>query len=99
MKLRDLLAYDDIVIQCHDNPDADTLACGYAVYRYLCSQGKKPRLIYGGSNRIRKSNLVMFVEDLQIPIEHVDRLEEPELRLTVDCQYTGGRSHACRDNS
>lgn len=90
MKLRDLLAYDDIVIQCHDNPDADTLACGYAVYRYLCSQGKKPRLIYGGSNRIRKSNLVMFVEDLQIPIEHVDRLEEPELLLTVDCQYTGG---------
>ena len=25
MKLSDLLAYDDIVIQCHDNPDSDAL--------------------------------------------------------------------------
>lgn len=90
MKLRDLLAFEDIVIQCHDNPDADALACGYAVYRYLTSHGKKPRLIYGGSNYIRKSNLVMLVSDLEIPIEHVDELAPPELLLTVDCQYQGG---------
>ena len=26
MKLSELLSYQDIVIQCHDNPDADALA-------------------------------------------------------------------------
>ena len=29
MKLSELLAYDNIVIQCHDNPDADTIARGF----------------------------------------------------------------------
>lgn len=90
MKLEELLKYDEIVIQCHDNPDADALACGFAVYRYLESRGKRPRLIYGGRNYIRKSNLVMLIRDLEIPIEHVDELEAPELLVTVDCQYTGG---------
>ena len=31
MKLSELLKYDDIVIQCHDNPDADALSSGYAL--------------------------------------------------------------------
>lgn len=92
MKLRDLLEYNEIVVQCHDNPDADSLACGYGVYRYLSSMGKKPRLIYGGRNCIRKSNLVMLVKDLGIPIEHVDELKEPELLVMVDCQYMGGNA-------
>ena len=52
MKLSELLAYDNIVIQCHDNPDADTIACGFGVYLYLKSKGKEPRLIYGGQNVI-----------------------------------------------
>ena len=60
MKLSELLAYDNIVIQCHDNPDADTIACGFGVYLYLKSKGKEPRLIYGGQNVIRKTNLVML---------------------------------------
>lgn len=90
MRLKDLLAYDDIVIQCHDNPDADALASGFAVYRYLVSMGKHPTLIYGGVRHIRKSNLVMMVNDLDIPITHVERLDMPELLVTVDCQYTGG---------
>ena len=55
MKLSELLAYDNIVIQCHDNPDADTIACGFGVYLYLKSKGKEPRLIYGGQNVIRKN--------------------------------------------
>lgn len=90
MKLEELLAYDDIVIQCHDNPDADSLASGFGLYRYLVSCGKRPRLIYGGRNRIRKSNLLMLIKDLEIPVEHVETLSEPELLVTVDCQYNGG---------
>ena len=32
MKLSDLAAYNPITVQCHDNPDADALASGYALY-------------------------------------------------------------------
>lgn len=92
MRLRDLLEYDDIVIQCHDNPDADTIACGFALYVYLKENGKNPQMIYGGRNVIRKANLVMIVEDLCIPIRHVETLEAPELLVMVDCQYQGGNT-------
>lgn len=93
MKLSDLLKYDPIVVQCHDNPDADAIASGYAVYTYLKMQGKQVRLVYGGRNIIRKSNLVMMVKELEIPIENVRHTsaEEPaELLVTVDCQYGEG---------
>lgn len=90
MRLRDLLAYDNIVIQCHDNPDADSLASGFAVYRYLTGMGKTPAFVYGGARRIRKSNLVQMVDDLNIPIAHAESLDTPDLLVTVDCQYSGG---------
>ena len=90
MRLRELLAYDSIVVQCHDNPDADALASGYGVYTYLKGQGKNVRFIYGGRYNIQKSNLVLMVTELKIPIEHVDTLEAPELLVTVDCQYGEG---------
>lgn len=90
MKLHDLLAYDNIVVQCHDNPDADALASGFAVYLYLKENGKNVSLIYGGRTVIRKSNLVFMVKELQIPISYVETLEPPELLVTVDCQYGGG---------
>ena len=32
MRLKDLLSFNDIVIQCHDNPDADALGSGYALF-------------------------------------------------------------------
>lgn len=93
MKLRDLLDFNNITIQCHDNPDADAIASGYAVYTYLKEQGKNVRLVYGGRNVIRKSNLVTMIRELDIPVEHVRNMEneEPaELLLTVDCQYGEG---------
>ena len=88
MKLSDLLQYDDIVVQCHDNPDADAVASGFGLWRYFTSHGKRVRFIYGGHDAIQKANLVNMVEKLQIPIEHVEALPEiPELLVTVDCQY------------
>lgn len=92
MRLRDLLNYNKIVIQCHDNPDADAIACGFAVYLYLKEYGKEVSLIYGGRNHIRKTNLVMMIQDLEIPIAHVEHLESPELLVMVDCQYGGGNA-------
>ena len=87
MKLQDLLKYDEIVIQCHDNPDADALASGYGVYTYLQEHGKNARLIYAGNNPIQKANLVMMTMALEIPVEHVESLDKPQLLVTVDCQY------------
>ncbi len=87
MELKTLLQFDSIVIQCHNDPDADAVASGFGIWSYLCANGKNPRLVYGGRNPIRKSNLVRMVERLEIPVEHVHGLEEePELLLTVDCQ-------------
>ena len=93
MRLRDLLEFNHIVIQCHDHPDADAIASGYAVYTYLKEHGKDVRLVYGGRSVIRKSNLVTMVRELDIPIEHVRNMEREtpaELLVTVDCQYGEG---------
>lgn len=87
MRLEELLRFDDIVIQCHDDPDADAIASGYGVLTYLRQKGKNASLIYGGKNKIQKSNLVLMVELLHIPIEYVTELDRvPQLLLTVDCR-------------
>ena len=90
MRLHDLLKFNDIVIQCHDNPDADAIASGFAVYCYLKANNKDVKLIYSGRNTIRKSNLKLMVNELHIPIEHINYMREPELLVTVDCQYGEG---------
>ena len=46
MKLSDLLKFDSIVIQCHDNPDADAIGSGFALYSYFRDKGKNVRFIY-----------------------------------------------------
>ncbi|MFT3982298.1 MAG: DHH family phosphoesterase [Lachnospiraceae bacterium] len=96
MKLLELDQYGKIVIQCHDNPDADALASGWALYCYFMERGKSVRLIYSGKLKIQKSNLVLMVERLAIPVEYVDPEsalgleEENGLLITVDCQYGAG---------
>lgn len=91
MKLREFLKYDDIVVQCHNNPDADAIASGYGVYTYLKNKGKDVRFIYSGFESIHKANLSLMTESLEIPIEYVESLEdEPSLLVTVDCQYGEG---------
>ncbi|MCR5418838.1 MAG: DHH family phosphoesterase [Lachnospiraceae bacterium] len=88
MKLKELLVFDDIVIQCHDNPDADALSSGYALWWYLNRMGKRPRFIYRGRNMLTKSNLLIMKEELKVPVHYEpDFDEEAELLVTVDCQY------------
>ena len=79
MRLSDLLTFDDIVIQCHDNPDADALASGFALYYYFAKNGKEPKFIYRGINEIKKSNLLIMVEELENFCIHICIL--PELLL------------------
>lgn len=92
MRLRDLLKYDNIVIQCHDNPDADAIGSGFAVYSYLKNMGKESRIIYSGINKIHKINLRHMVETLDVPIEYIKNTEkiQPQLLIMVDCQYGEG---------
>ena len=90
MELKTLDRFNEIVIQMHDNPDADAVGSAYAIYRYFLSKGKDVRIVYGGRFKISKSNMVMFIEALEIPIEYVDDIGKPELLLTIDCQYGEG---------
>lgn len=94
MQLQELNKYNPITIQCHDNPDADAIASGYGLYCYFKSQGKDVSFIYSGRNRIQKSNLVLMVDLLNIPIEYIKPEEtavyRPGLLITVDCQYSAG---------
>lgn len=95
MRLQDLLKYEPITIQCHDNPDADALASGYGLYCYFKSKGHEVKLVYSGRNQIQKSNLCLMVEKLHLPVQYVkpeggERLHVDGLLLTVDCQYGAG---------
>ena len=88
MELKELLRYKDVVIQCHDNPDADALASGYALMWYFQQNNRKARFIYRGRNEIKKSNLLIMMRELEVPVEYEPFFaEEPELIITVDCQY------------
>lgn len=94
MKLTDLQNFSNFVIQCHDNPDADAIASGYALCEYFKSIGKKVEMIYGGNFFITKCNLELMISELEIQIRHVDSLDlfsnKSTLLVTVDCQYGEG---------
>ena len=91
MKLSELLSYPSVIVQCHDNPDADAIASGWALYKYFKKNNVPVRFIYGGKFEIKKSNLMLMVSNFNIPIEYVTELNEvPDLLITVDCQYGEG---------
>lgn len=95
MRLKDLESYKKIVIQCHDNPDADALASGFGLYVYFHQKGIPVTFLYSGSFRIQKSNLVLMVKEFDIPAEYIEKtsflpLGKDELLITVDCQYGAG---------
>ena len=91
MKLGDLVQYKNIVIQCHDNPDADAIGSGYALQRFFQDKGAATALVYSGEQSIGKPNLKMLLTMLDIQIQHRKELaEKPDLLITVDCQRGAG---------
>lgn len=100
MRLTDLLQYQNITIQCHDNPDADAIASGFALYTYFQGVGKQVQLVYAGRSQIQKSNLLLMVDRLHIPVTYIGdggaNMEQTlaeraaGLLITVDCQYGAG---------
>lgn len=89
--LQKLLHYQDICIQCHNNPDPDTIASALGIYIYLKSYNiKNVRIVYGGLQAIEKSNLKLMVQKCGIHLEYTHNISKPELLLLVDCQYAQG---------
>ena len=91
VKLSDLLDFDGpVAIQCHNVPDADAMASGYALWRYFHAHGKRPLFFHGGPP-ISKPNLLWLREEISIPIEHRPDLKEWNgMLITVDCQHGAG---------
>ena len=91
MELKELAGYKNIVIQCHDNPDADAIGSGYALQSYFRSHGADASLVYGGQAEITKPNLLMLMGALKIKIDYVQKMPpKVDLLITVDCQYGAG---------
>ncbi len=83
-------AFEKICIQCHDNPDGDSLAAGYGLYTYFKEMGKAVRMVYSGASQISKPALKLMVERLDIPIEYISDAPDCDVLITADCQYAGG---------
>jgi phosphoglycolate phosphatase len=91
MDLKELAAYRHIVIQCHDIPDADTIASGFALQCFLRLQGADVALAYGGRTKIQKPSLLLMQEALGIEVAPVTELpKDTDLLITVDCQRGAG---------
>ncbi len=89
--LQRFLKYQKIYIQCHNNPDADTIASAYGVYCFLTEKGVDAEIIYGGVQPIQKYNIKYMIKQCNIPIHHVESIPETtELLLIIDGQYGQG---------
>ena len=80
-----------IVIQMHDNPDADCIGAAYGIEKLLNKFGLDAIIVYGGK-RISKPNLVKFVDYLKMKPKFYTELEVTKFDnlITVDCQYGQG---------
>lgn len=88
--LQRFLKYSQICIQCHNNPDADTIAAAFGLYRYFSGKGIKTSMIYGGPGMIAKSNTLLMIEECRIPLQYTTENPKTELLLLADCQYGRG---------
>lgn len=89
--LEKFLQYKRICIQCHNNPDADTLASAYGVYCFLHDRGIETEMIYSGAQQIKKYNIKYMIKHCSIPIRYAEQPPEiPELLLIIDGQYGQG---------
>lgn len=88
--LQQFLDKKRICIQCHNNPDSDTLASAYGLYCFFTDKGIETEIIYSGLKQIEKYNLLYMVEHCEIPVRYVKELPKTELLLIVDGQYGQG---------
>jgi nanoRNase/pAp phosphatase (c-di-AMP/oligoRNAs hydrolase) len=81
----------DLLIQAHDFPDHDAVACAYALGILLEQQGVENRLCYGGT--IQSNSLDQTIKLLEIPIQSVNDIEiEPGTQLVLVDGFVGNRN-------
>ena len=88
-KLSDLLAHDNIVVQCRDSPDEAIIETAYSVYAYLRAHWKGAKLIYSGTEEITAPQLLRKTTN-HIPLVHVTPFEDMSEHRTfviVGCKY------------
>ena len=98
MDFSQLNQFSKVVIQCHDNPDADSLACAYALSEYFGLSQIKTEIVYSGFAPVSKPNLKLMMDELGINARFIPknddstdyRQEQGTLLLVVDGQYGGG---------
>ena len=90
-ELKNLLDSNNFIIQCHDNPDADSIASAFALHTYFTNMNKASSIIYSGRFKITKANLVEMISALNITIGYIEtptKLNSP--LIIVDGQYGAG---------
>ena len=94
--LNEITKFDNVVIQCHDNPDADALASAYALSRFLKGHEKDSEIIYSGYAPISKANLKLMLSELCIEARFIPKTDQSfqipdsSLLIIVDGQYGAG---------
>lgn len=88
--LQKLLKYNKICIQCHNNPDPDTIASAFGIQHYLKENNIESRIVYGGPQDIIKTNLKILIKECGIEIEKVDTIQDDEFLVLVDGQKGQG---------
>lgn len=88
--LKQFLSYKSICIQCHNSPDADTLASAYGLYCFFKEHEISVQIIYGGRDKIKKFSLKHMIAECKIPIQYVEELPPTQLLVVVDGQYGAG---------
>ena len=81
LSLSDFIKFKKIIIQCHDNPDADALASGFALQLYFKKHGMDVPFVYGGKNKVSKANLCLMMKHLNIQAKHVAAIPKQELLI------------------
>ena len=98
LNLNTFLTYDQVVIQCHDNPDPDAIASAFALYKFLKIHDREVQIVYSGFSEIRKANLLLMTIELKIPLRFIKKDDDTpvfsdtgkNILVTVDCQYGTG---------
>jgi len=93
-----LTKFKSVVIQTHDNPDADALACAFAVSTFLKDSGIPSEIVYSGFAPISKINLTLMAAELGIAARFIPKTTDnsqfstlnSQLLLVVDAQYGAG---------
>lgn len=81
----------DLLIQAHDFPDHDAVACAYALGILVAQRGIKNRLCYGGT--IQSNSLDQTIKLLEIPISAIDDIEIAEAtQLILVDGFAGSRN-------